>query len=83
VTETARTSKVAEIIFVGILVSGNNGIMPENIQREKPDREETDGKKDAGTESGYYYDDAHGYQRFDPDAEDEDDDEPCLGSSSD
>ena len=33
-------------------------------------------------ERSYYYDDAHGYERFDPDREISDDDEDPAGSSS-
>ena len=31
------------------------------------------GKKDAQSDGKYYYDDAHGYEDFDPDVADEDD----------
>jgi len=33
--------------------------------KEKPNEEETDQRR------SYYYDDAHGYEEFDPDAEDD------------
>ena len=49
--------------------------MPEKSKREtkKPDKPDNDrdGDKD---ERSYYYDDAHGYEDFDPREEDEEDD---------
>jgi hypothetical protein len=41
--------------------------MPENQKDKKDGTVEEDQK-----ERGYYYDDAHGYEEFDPDVEDDD-----------
>ena len=43
-------------------------------EKTKPDNKiDNDTWESDQERRGYYYDDAHGYQTFDPDAEDEDD----------
>ena len=44
--------------------------MPKNPKQEKEGSVEEDQK-----EHGYYYDDAHGYEEFDPEQEEEEDEE--------
>lgn len=50
-------------------------IMPENDpQRKRPEDEEADKESDDTGKPSYYYDDAHGYEDFDPEADDEEED---------
>lgn len=46
--------------------------MPERPKQEKKGTAEEDQK-----ERGYYYDDAHGYEQFDPEAEDAEPERPA------
>lgn len=52
--------------------------MPENPKRKSPDRnkvvERTETWADDQQNRGYYYDDAHGYEEFDPEADDDETD---------
>jgi len=48
--------------------------VPKQQPEDQPDRSEKDSWGEDQTKREYYYDDAHGYESYDP-AEDEDDDE--------
>ncbi|MBK9165094.1 MAG: hypothetical protein IPM21_14520 [Acidobacteria bacterium] len=46
--------------------------MPENDpQKKRPDKAEAE--NDEASKRSYYYDDAHGYEEYDPDKEPDDD----------
>lgn len=47
----------------------------ENSPDEKPETGDEDSWSRAQKERSYYYDDAHGYEIYNPDEDDEDDDE--------
>jgi hypothetical protein len=47
---------------------------PKELEEKKDKRLEDSWETDQA-ERGYYYDDAHGYEKFDPDAEDDEDDD--------
>lgn len=47
-------------------------IMPENdSQKKRPDKAEAE--NDEASKRSYYYDDAHGYEEYDPEKEPDDD----------
>jgi hypothetical protein len=48
--------------------------MPET-PKKKPDRPKRPNWEDDQRERGYYYDDAHGYERYDPETDQEDEGE--------
>lgn len=51
------------------------------VKIEKPEPEDGNWAEDQ-KERGYYYDDSHGYERYDPESEDDEaDDESELGES--
>ncbi len=47
---------------------------PKQLEVKKENRLEDSWETDQA-ERGYYYDDAHGYEKFDPDAEDDEEDD--------
>lgn len=50
-------------------------MMPESDpQKKRPDDGEAEKENGEAAEPSYYYDDAHGYEDFDPEAEDEEED---------
>lgn len=49
--------------------------MPKNDPRKKqPEAEDNDPETHESVELSYYYDDSHGYEEFDPECENDDDD---------
>ena len=50
--------------------------MPENDpQKKQPENVAAEREDGEAAEPSYYYDDAHGYEDFDPEADDEEEDE--------
>lgn len=47
---------------------------PRDLEKKKSDKLEDAWESDQA-ERGYYYDDAHGYEEFDPESDEETDDE--------
>ncbi|MBX3295409.1 MAG: hypothetical protein KF762_06830 [Acidobacteria bacterium] len=51
-------------------------IMPENDpQKKRPEDKKANVESEDANKPSYYYDDAHGYEDFDPDEEENDDEE--------
>ncbi len=48
---------------------------PEKLPENKPETGDEDSWSQAQRERSYYYDDAHGYEIYNPDEDDDEDDE--------
>lgn len=58
---------------------------PTNSEKDKKGETSKENWADDQKERGYYYDDAHGYEQFDPESEDEtgEDNEPDSDDAND